>query len=168
LSADEATNPLTADWSKIFLGYCDGASQSGFVQERVAVPAHGQDAFVYYRGKYILDALYDTFLSSSASAVEMHLAKEVILNGFSAGGLSVFLHADYLKAKIIAASAAAASSSSSSNVKVVAVPDAGFFLDIDSYDGTNVYTQNYKNVYTFQNCSSSSNSISPKNMSELE
>jgi len=163
MSADEETNPLMANWSKIFLGYCDGASQAGFVKERVAVPKHGPDAFVYYRGKYILDALYDTFLSSSSSSspqvVNMQLAKEVILSGTSAGGLSVFLHADYLNAKINAAAASSSSftAASTSLVKVVAAPDAGFFLDFDSYNGTNVYTQNYQSVYTFQNCSSAVN-----------
>ena len=111
------------DWTAVHMNYCDGGSFAGHVAEPVSVG--GQS--LYLRGRDILDATIDELLSSG-----MVDAKEVILKGCSAGGLAVLLHLDYFAARVKAANPA---------IRVVGMPDAGFFLDHATVGGgASVYT----------------------------
>ena len=144
-SSFRENNSLTFNWNHMFIGYCDGASYAGGVVDPVHVDGQSAETFVYYRGRYILDGLYDSFIQSRG----MSSAKKVIISGTSAGGLAVYLHADYLAGKIQAVN---------KETKVVAVPDAGFFMDLPAISGEYLYTPIYKNVFSFQNVSFSVNS----------
>lgn len=150
LSRNPQVNPLTYNWNRIYIGYCDGGSYAGQVED--AVPVHPEDSaspVVFFRGRYILDALYETFLSSPE--VGMSSASEIIISGTSAGGLAVYIHADYLVGKINEE----IQRSSKVLPRIVAVPDAGFFMDVPSVNGTYLYTPNYKNVFVMQNIANS-------------
>ena len=107
-SPDPAVNPLMHDWSKIFLPYCDGGSQTGDLAEPVAVGGER----VFYRGHRILRAVIAAVLADTGLAA----ATEVVVGGCSAGGLSTYLHADEWRAALPPAA------------KVVALPDSGFFV----------------------------------------
>lgn len=134
-------NPFMYNWNKVYLGYCDGASFAGSVE----APVYYNETYnLYYRGQYIIDAIYDTLLSEYG----MNTAKTVVISGTSAGGLSVYIHADYLNQKITRSNAAA---------EVLAVPDAGYFMDLPSITGVYLYTPNYQNVFAMQNVSLSVN-----------
>lgn len=104
------SNPF-GDWNFVWLPYCDGSSQTS--ARETSVEYNGTQ--VWFRGAAIIDAmLFDLeqqhgFLST---------AEEVIVSGTSAGGMGTFLHAGYFKSQLANASA-----------RVVAVPDAGFWLD---------------------------------------
>ena len=84
-SSDPVMNPLTYNWNKIYVGYCDGASFSGARKEKASNGLH-------YKGYFILGAVYSTFFDKFG----MGEATEVIVSGTSAGGLSVFLHLDQI------------------------------------------------------------------------
>lgn len=144
-SGDADVNPITYNWNKVYFGYCDGASFSGHLEETVPVPDHNTS--LHYKGRFILDAVHDTVLLKEG----MNNASEIIISGTSAGGLTTMLHADYLHAKYDAASIR------SSPPRVSAVPDAGFFMDLPSIDGTYLYTPNYRNVFEMQGAKDSVN-----------
>ena len=135
-SSDPVMNPLTYNWNKIYVGYCDGASFSGARKERASNGLH-------YKGYFILGAVYSTFFDKFG----MGEAKEVIVSGTSAGGLSVFLHLDQI-AELIKAKAP-------TNPRVVGVADAGLFMDLPSYKGEYTYTPLFKDIFEFQEISRS-------------
>lgn len=111
-------NPF-GDWSFMWLTYCDGASATSNRAEPLVV----NGTPLYFRGAAILDAIIyelERLYGFTSNATE------VIVSGTSAGGLSTYLHADYVKAQLTAPGGA----------RVVAVPDAGFFLSHAFY-GTN-------------------------------
>ena len=111
------------NWTAIHLNYCDGASFAGHVAAPVSVG--GVD--LYFRGRDILDASIDALLAAGMSR-----AKEVILKGCSAGGLAVLLHLDYFAGRVKAANP---------TIRVVGMPDAGFFMDHGTVNGgPSVYT----------------------------
>lgn len=109
-SSDPAVNPLMWNFSKIFLPYTDGGSQTGDLTEPVKVG----NSTIYYRGHRILNAMI-----SALKARALNTATEVIVSGCSAGGLATFLHADEWGAAL-------------PNAKVTAMPDSGFFLDYNA------------------------------------
>jgi hypothetical protein len=146
---DAEVNPVAYNWNKLFIGYCDGASYSGHVLEPAAVLSTGNQSEIHFKGRYLLDAIFDTFLHSSS--VQMNKAKEVIISGTSAGGLAVYLHTDYLREKIVSASTLM------TPPRVAAVADAGFFMNLPSIYGTYLYSPNYQHIFEMQNVSDSVN-----------
>jgi hypothetical protein len=73
----------------VFVNYCDGASFAGNVSEPVIV----NGTKLYFRGRYILDAVFDSMLGAAG----LSDASELILKGGSAGGLAVYLHIDHVR-----------------------------------------------------------------------
>ena len=128
--ACQCMNPLPngtmdKDCNCLFLPYLDGASFAGFRAEPVAVPEGGPDtvppnATLHFRGIKNLDRSLDYALAHG-----MADAAEVVLTGVSAGGLSVFLHADRVAARVRAGAAGAA--------PLKAAPQVGYFLDHDNF-----------------------------------
>ena len=92
---------------------------------------------LFFRGKRILDAVLD-FLKLNHG---LGAATEVLLSGGSAGGLSTFLHADYVRSHF------------SPEVKFGAAPVSGFFLLHDTVQGANQYPANMEYVYRMMNSS---------------
>ena len=113
LSYLPAENPMMYNWTKVYLKYCDGGSQTG----DVAAPVTVGSSTIYYRGHRILRAVQAALISRGLSS-----ATDVVISGCSAGGLSTFLHADEWAAALPAA-------------RVTAAPDSGFFLDYNNTAG---------------------------------
>jgi hypothetical protein len=90
LLANETSNPLAWNWTRIYLPYLDGASQTGDLDAPVPVPFRGATRTVYYRGKRIHDATVAALLANEGLAS----ATDVLYGGGSAGALAVYLHAD--------------------------------------------------------------------------
>lgn len=148
LSRDPLVNPITHNWNRVYIGYCDGGSYSGQLQDGLLV----NGTTLYFRGKYILSSIYDLLLSSSDFS--MYKASEIIISGTSAGGLSVYLHVDQLVDQI---QTFAKKTGVAKKQKIVGVPDAGFFMDVPSINGDYLYTPNYQAVYAMQNISDNVN-----------
>lgn len=105
-------NPQFHNYSMVLVPYCDGASFSGDVADPVVV----NGTPLYMRGHRIMDAVLADLLSMPNG---LTAASELLVNGGSAGGLTTYLHIDYIAAAVRAANP---------GIAVAAVPDCGFFL----------------------------------------
>ena len=92
-SNDPAQNPQMWNWTKIYLPYCDGGSQTGDVAAPIPIPGHDP---IFFRGHRILRAVQSALMQTWG----LGAATDVVISGCSAGGLSVFLHADYVRAQL--------------------------------------------------------------------
>ena len=54
------------------------------------------DYNLFMRGKYILEAIFESLLEDH----EMHRAHSLIMSGSSAGGLAIYIHADSLASQV--------------------------------------------------------------------
>ncbi|EDO47398.1 predicted protein [Nematostella vectensis] len=130
LSGDARINPDFHDWNLVMICYCDGASFTGYRTEPVSI----RGELIYMRGKRILEAIMDQLLSSQFSK-----AKRVLLTGTSAGGLSVVLHADYIRNKL------------PKSMALRAMSDSGYFVDIASLNGGNIINRHFKRMFEVHN-----------------
>ena len=97
LDTDAEINPMMYNWNKVYVGYCDGASFGGNVPRgSYVVGSDGKQEKIYYRGKIILDSVFDSLLQGR----NMKSATDVVISGSSAGGLAVLQHIDYLNDKV--------------------------------------------------------------------
>ena len=133
-SDDPAVNPLMASWNHVVLWYCDGASFSGDKTEPYHYPQTNQT--LYFRGKRNLDAMIQTLIEDHG----LNKAEEVLLSGGSAGGLSTYLHADYVGTKL-----------PRTVKKYKAAPNSGFFSLHATAAGEMQYPDEMKYVYSMQN-----------------
>lgn len=124
LSNDPVVNPLMHNWTKILFKYCDGASFLGNREDAMQGP-NGE--LLHFKGHRILRAGINKMLS-----LGMKDALSVVVNGGSAGGLAVYLHANVYAAALPLAD-------------VVALPDGGFFRPLPEN------TANMKWVYANMN-----------------
>eukprot|EP00041_Stephanoeca_diplocostata_P014326 m.259386 g.259386 ORF g.259386 m.259386 type:complete len:333 (+) comp19662_c0_seq12:37-1035(+) len=138
MDADPKVNPDFANFNRVVLWYCDGASFSGNADAPVPSPKTIHGGQMYFRGRRVLDALLQDLLDNHG----LDKATEVLLSGGSAGGLSTFLHADYVRSQLPA-----------SVKKFKAAPVSGFFLLHDTAAGVPQYPNNMHNVFKMQNSS---------------
>jgi hypothetical protein len=112
LMNDPSVNPLTHDWNKIEIQYCDGGSYSGNNDTVSMVSYGGHDNLpLYFRGKKNFNAVLDWLVKNK----DMGNATDILVSGDSAGGLATYWHLDSFKERF-------------PNAHVVGAPDSGFFL----------------------------------------
>eukprot|EP00035_Acanthoeca_spectabilis_P012237 m.217978 g.217978 ORF g.217978 m.217978 type:complete len:430 (-) comp15566_c0_seq1:2100-3389(-) len=112
LISDPTTNPLTHDWNKVEIVYCDGGSYSGNNETVGRVSFGGIDNRpLYYRGQRNLEAAIDYLATEHG----MDAASHLVVSGDSAGGLATYWHADWFQTRL-------------PKTKVIVAPDSGFFL----------------------------------------
>ena len=122
LARDKQQNPNLHDYNIIFMPYCDGGSWSGNRDEPLEnVCQPGEPNQLYFRGSKIIDAAIDEMRALGAED-----ATDVLVAGGSAGGLSVFYHADRF-------------AESFPNANVTALSDSSMFLDFDT-DAQSLYS----------------------------
>ena len=97
---------------------------------------------MYFRGKRIMDATLATLLTDW----EMNKATDIVISGGSAGGLATFAHSNYIANYV---------KSKGVNAKIVSLPNVGFFLDYNGYEGITNYGTGMEWVYTNMNASDS-------------
>ena len=105
--------------------YGDGASFSGFRPDPWPVPGTNttekpEGEVLYFRGIKNIDGVIDWAMDHG-----LKTATEFVLTGGSAGGLSTFLHADRVAARVEAEAPKCA--------KIRAAPVVGYFLDHDNF-----------------------------------
>eukprot|EP01084_Bolivina_argentea_P310758 537784_1 len=140
LGNDSSTNPMFYNWSKVLFKYCDGMSFGGDLTKPIVNPQNTSQ-FMYYRGKRILDATFQNLLTNQ----DLNKATEVVLGGGSAGGLAVFIHTNYIANNFF----------NLSQTKLVSLPDVGFFIEYNGYQGKTQWAEKIKHCYAMQNVSSS-------------
>lgn len=127
-------NPVFCNASAVHMNYADGASFAGHRD----APINVSGKLIYFRGRDILDATLDALLHVEGMAS----ATVVVLKGCSAGGLATILHEDYVAEVVNAAVPSAV---------VLALPDAGYFLDHNNTLGHPTWTPLYQWVSQAQN-----------------
>ena len=93
LSDNCSKNPDFYNFNRVFMKYCDGNSFSGNRDAAVSVVGtDGKSKDLFFRGRRILDET----LAALKADHGLGSADSVLLTGCSAGGLSTFLHTDYV------------------------------------------------------------------------
>ncbi|XP_077978572.1 uncharacterized protein LOC144434009 [Glandiceps talaboti] len=137
LSNNKHINPDFYNWNVAYFAYCDGASFAGNAD--FAVDYEGNK--LYFRGKRVLDLLLDYLIEQKGLAK----ADRIILSGVSAGGLAVYIHADYIRSKFPAVN------------NFHAFPDAGYFPDVVNITNFQHIRISYQRVYNLQRVENSLN-----------
>lgn len=140
LDESPKVSPIFAGFNHVVLWYCDGASFSGDREDPHVDEKTGTK--VYFRGRRVLDAILDVLLDSKGP-YGLNQATQVVVAGGSAGGLSTFLHADYIGTRMPA-----------TVNKFRAVPLSGFFLLHEPFSTGTSYVDSMKYVFNMQNSSS--------------
>ncbi len=140
LSNSSSSNPHLSNWTKVFVGYCDGGSYAGDVLPPQIV---GSDT-IYYRGAYILDAVYkELFLKHGLDSAE-----SLVVAGCSAGGLAAYIHLDSVCSKVRALNP---------SIRCLGAPGAGFFMGEEKPYSGNGYLDHYQWVFSNMNVSTHTN-----------
>ena len=103
----------------VYAKYCDGGSFSGRVSNPPVVTGN---VSLFFRGRGILDGILDSLLDGRG----MSQATELLYAGCSAGGLTTYIHADYVTAVM---------GKRAPGAKVVALADAMYSLNHLDYKG---------------------------------
>lgn len=133
LSNNKTLNPDFAEYNKVYIRYCDGASYSGDLTD----PLEVNGTLIYMRGKRIVHAILDDLRRKHGLLKASH----VLISGCSAGGLAAYLHCDSIHHYI------------GSHAIVKCVPDAGFFTDLQAISGTYALRTEYQYLFAMQNAS---------------
>ena len=125
----------------IYAMYCTGDSWTG----NNSTATYYNNTRIYYEGRHMLDTLFTTLQPLLSSATS------VLISGCSAGGLTAYLHADYLATFLPPPPA---------TPTLLALADAMFVLNVSAYPGGSATTYlraMYLWGYTAWNASSSLN-----------
>jgi hypothetical protein len=142
LSPNCSVNPRFCGHSMIYSQYLDGTSRASDLAEPVQVGGQA----VYLRGHRTLQATLRALLAPQgpgAGMFSLAAAEELVITGSSAGGLTVFLHADEIAAAVHAVNPRAV---------IRAIPEVGLFIDGQSiWDGVHIMSDVYARVAAFGN-----------------
>lgn len=128
MSANREENPVFYDWNVVYMPYCDGTSFSGNVDSDV-------DG-LFFRGKIILESIINDLKKNT----NIQKAKQVVVSGGSAGASAVYYHVDKMVEMLAL-----------DNGEVLAMPDAGFFLDLPDKDGVDCWPNQMRSVWDISN-----------------
>ncbi|KAJ0052338.1 hypothetical protein Pint_02628 [Pistacia integerrima] len=123
LSNKKQFNPDFYDWNKIKVRYCDGASFTGDVE------AVNPATKLHYRGARVFVAIVEDLMAKG-----MKNAKNAVLSGCSAGGLTSILHCDKFRGLF------------PMSTKVKCFADAGYFINVKDVSGANHIEKFYSEV----------------------
>lgn len=148
LASDVSTNPVFHNYSLLYMPYCDGTSFAGNVS--------GTVSGLFFRGLQILEATFVHAMQHTSFA----RASRVVLSGGSAGGTAVLWHADRI-ARLLTTTRQLGDvergkrGRGGSSVEVLALPDAGFFLDLPTWQGVDVWPAQMRSMASVSNSYSS-------------
>ncbi len=88
INSNETSNPNFHSWTRVWVPYCDGTSWSGNLNKPIV---NKNNKTIHYRGRANMIALVTALRRDQG----MNNATSVIIDGGSAGGLTVLLHSDF-------------------------------------------------------------------------
>lgn len=141
-SSDPTINPLMYNWNVAYAVYCDGSSFGSDMSEPVETINDNNNELLYYRGHRVLSAIIDDLLMNR----NMSNASDIVLGGCSSGGLSVYLHVDYVGELI----SEKHNKYVNSDYKFMGYADSGYFYD---YESRGNFSDAMKYLYKSQNIS---------------
>ncbi|XP_074270427.1 pectin acetylesterase 8-like isoform X1 [Silene latifolia] len=112
MSNNPMYNPDFHNWNRVKIRYCDGASFTGDVETVDPVTK------LHFRGARVWRAIMEDLMLKG-----MKSAKNALLSGCSAGGLTSILHCDSFRAHFPA------------GTKVKCLSDAGYFINVKDISG---------------------------------
>lgn len=131
------------DFTVVYSKYCDGGSMTGDATDSF------NGTTLYYRGRRLLDALIGNLISRGIDR-----ASEVLYAGCSAGGMTTYAHADYVRSRL------------PSSVQFLGLAEAMFSLEHNSAAGVPTFQNRMKWVYSSMNSSASMNDLCVQAMGE--
>eukprot|EP01084_Bolivina_argentea_P285134 488898_1 len=136
MSTEQTVNPLSYNWNTVYVKYCDGASFSG--NNETIYGAVGVN--LHLRGWRILNGVFEELQRNYG----WDKATDVLVSGCSAGGLTTWLHSDYIYDTYV----------KPLNAAFLSMPDSGFFME---YEGAGGYISGLKWNFVWQNASDAMN-----------
>ena len=140
LGNNASLSPLFYNWNKIYARYCDGFSFGGDAYSPI-VNSKNSSQLMYYRGKRILNAIFEDL----ALNYGLNDATDFVVGGGSAGGLATFIHTNYIAVNFF----------DLTKTKLVSMPDVGFFIEYNGWNGKTQWANHIKYGYNMHNVSSS-------------
>jgi len=140
MSTDQNTNPLSYNWNTIYVKYCDGASFSG---NNETTDSSDRSVTLHWRGFRILNGVFKE-LDANYGWTQ---ATDVLISGCSAGGLTTWLHSQYIYDTYVAPLGIKPRN-------FLSMPDSGFFLE---WEGNGKYVTAMKWLIEWQNTSAALN-----------
>lgn len=137
LLSNASTSPV-GDWHGVFVVYCDANSQTSAVDGPVTVG----NQTLWFRGFDVLNAVYEDLEVRGGLKSR---STDVILAGTSAGGMSTYIHAPYIRSLLPA------------SANVVALPDAGAFMDAQDAEGAYSWRASLQQSFALWNASAGAN-----------
>lgn len=113
-SGNQTENPLFWNWNRVLMKYCDGANHQGFLEN----PLEFNGRKIWFRGYNNTMAVFE-YMRKKFGLFE---AKEIVISGGSAGGQATYIWSPFLRDYF------------PENIKLMAIPDAGLFLDVYNSD----------------------------------
>ena len=150
VGADPAQNPSFSSFNRVILWYCCGGSFTGDRTDPITV----NGSQVWFRGRRNLVAL----LSYLTEQHGMSDATEVLVSGGSAGGLSAYIHVDFIHSTILQhARSRRTDGMSEKRLKIRAAPVSGFFLNHRTLSGNASYEASMRGTFEMMNSTSGVN-----------
>ncbi|KAK3271497.1 hypothetical protein CYMTET_20161 [Cymbomonas tetramitiformis] len=135
--ADPLTNPHLTDWNIVFVGYCDGGSFSGHLENSITI----EGTELFFRGRAVLRAVLESLLPQGLSA-----ATDFILTGCSAGAVAAVLNCDPVQQLLHSLNVPVAT-------RMRCMADAGFFLNSPDIHGRPKVSEDFQKVTQLHNIS---------------
>eukprot|EP00397_Hematodinium_sp_SG-2012_P051498 GEMP01060371.1.p1 GENE.GEMP01060371.1~~GEMP01060371.1.p1 ORF type:complete len:375 (+),score=77.60 GEMP01060371.1:46-1170(+) len=127
---------LTEGRNVVFVPNCDWTSLTGTSGEVHVTTSDGTNKTLYFEGFNILNDTLDSIKSYIVPWETGTTNKPVVIvSGGSAGGSAVYYHADFVQEKL-------------PETKIVAVPDAAFFLNLTTLNGTDIWPEQMRQMST--------------------
>lgn len=121
-----------SNWTKVFLGYCDGAGHQGSRLQ----PVKYKNTSLYFRGSNTTIERFE-YLQKKYGLYSK--TTQVVLSGASAGGLATYFWANYLNKKLI-------------NAKYFTIPDSGIFLNSPKFSSKKYdYLESFRILFSLSN-----------------
>eukprot|EP01083_Nonionella_stella_P093308 261458_1 len=126
-------NPLFYNWNEVNLLYCDGGSFTADNETVYVDKEH--DYTLYFRGNRILKGFFDFMWNE----FDMKSATDITVGGCSAGGLSLYLHNNWIYETYIAPNP---------SINFLGIADSGFFME---YEGLGKFVTGMQWLYEMGN-----------------
>jgi len=149
VGADPAQNPSFSSFNRVILWYCCGGSFTGDRTDPITV----NGSQVWFRGRRNLVALL-SYLTEQHGLAD---ATEVLVSGGSAGGLSAYIHADFIRSTILQRASSWRTGVGEERLKIRAAPVSGFFLNHRTLSGSASYEASMRGTFEMMNSTSGVN-----------
>ena len=165
VGADPRENPSFAHFNRVIVWYCDGGSFTGDLTEPIVI----NGSKVWFRGRRNRDAVLGYLREEHG----LGAATDVLVSGGSAGGLSAYIHADYIRSTLLPVNTSTPSDTTpflastsfsasttrlntaarNATLKFRAAPVSGFFLNHRTMTGEAKHEADMRYVFNMMNSS---------------